>query len=88
MLESLFFIDIDGIYKFVRAKKSLRKPSKYRNYRKLTHCDLSAVFKQFGHEYHKGVRCKGLVAALDLEKIATANELRLLIRCIQRNGAP
>ena len=29
MTESLFFIDIDGLYAFVRARKSRRKPGKY-----------------------------------------------------------
>lgn len=69
MLESLFFIDISGIYKFIRAKKSKRNKKKYSNFRKLSHRELSRLFKQFGKYYNKGIRCEGLVNALNLNLI-------------------
>lgn len=76
MLESVFFIDIDGIYKFLRAEKNKRNPKKYVQYRKFTHHDLSALFKQFGCIYRKGRRCRGLIDSLDIAKItSTASEL-------------
>ena len=83
MVESLFFIDIDGIYSHLRAPKAKRKPTKYREFRNLTHIDLSNLYKQFSKVYHKGRRCHGLIAALDLDKlIANAVELRNLVSTI------
>jgi hypothetical protein len=83
MIESIFFIDIDGIYSHLRAPKSKRNPSKYRQFRKLTHTDLTKLFKQFSKIYHKGRRCAGLISSLDMDKlISTASELQLLVNSI------
>lgn len=76
MIESLFFIDIDGIYKYLKAPKSKRNPKKFSNFRQLTHRDLKTLFESFDNYYHKGARCKEFVASLDIKKIvATAEEL-------------
>jgi hypothetical protein len=80
MMESLFFIDIDGIYAFLRAQHSRRNPNKYRNFRLLTHKDLSRLFQQFNKLYVKGRRTENFVNNLDLSKIAkTAGEISGLI---------
>lgn len=80
MLESVFFIDMDGLYKYLRASKNKRNPKKYKQYRNFTHRDLSALFKQFGHMYRKGSRCSDLIESLDIEKItSTDNVLREFI---------
>lgn len=79
MSESLFFLDMDGIYKFLRAPKSSRKPGKFRNHRRLTHYDLSKLFKAFGKVYRKGRRCQNFVSNLDLSKMLQAAEIRNLI---------
>lgn len=80
MIESLFFIDMDGIYRYLRAKSSKRNCKKYSSFRNFTHVDLSALFKQFRKIYYKGHRCKGLVASLDIRKIKeTADELTEMI---------
>jgi hypothetical protein len=76
MIESLFFIDIEGIYKFLRARRALRKPAKFAQFRRLTHGDLSKLFSRCGHVYIKGTRCKNFVNSLDICKIVSkAKEL-------------
>ena len=81
MIESIFFIDIDGIYKFLRAETKRRNPKKYSQYRKLTCRDLSKLFRQFRCVYHKGARCNGLVNSLNIEKISnTADEIKEFIK--------
>lgn len=80
MIESLFFIDIESIYAFLRAKKTLREKKKFTNFRKLTHHDLSNLFKRFNKTYYKGIRSEGFISSLDIDKISnTANELEYLI---------
>jgi hypothetical protein len=84
MIESLFFIDIDGIYTFLRARKSLRNPKKYNAFRSLSADDLTSLFKQFGKIYYKGHRCKNFVEALDINKIiAKASELSKMLENIK-----
>lgn len=76
VIESLFFIDIDGIYAHLRANKNKRKPKKYINYRKLTDRDLKVLFKSFGGLYQKGHYCRSLISSLNIKKIVnTADEL-------------
>ena len=80
MMESIFFIDIDGIYTFLRAQHSKRNPAKYRNFRLLTHKDLSRLFQQFDKQYVKGRRTENFINNLDLKKIAqAAHEIKNLI---------
>jgi hypothetical protein len=87
MTESLFFADIDGIYRFLRTPKSRRTPKKFLNFRRFRHQDLSQVFKQSSKIYIKGVRCKGFIAALDLKKIAQrAPELQRLIASVTKRS--
>jgi hypothetical protein len=87
MIESLFFIDIDGIYKFLRTKKSLRNPQKYILFRKLTHRDLSHLFKQSNHFYLKGSKCNNFVNSLDVSKIVSkARELSSMIATVLRRS--
>lgn len=86
MLESLFFIDIDGLYSYLRSGRSHRNPRKYSNYRHLNAKDLNRLFKQFGKCYYKGIRCKGLIDTLDLDRISsTAEELVLLVKKINES---
>lgn len=69
MIESWFFYDIEGIYKFLRVPRARRNPKKYKPPEKFTHIDLSTLFKQNGKSYIKGERCAGFINALDLKKI-------------------
>ncbi|HED32817.1 MAG TPA: DUF4276 family protein [Gammaproteobacteria bacterium] len=80
VIESLFFIDIDGIYAFLRAPHNKRKPKKYSEYRALTDRDLKALFKSFDKIYQKGHHCKSLVSSLNIKKIIDeADELKQFI---------
>jgi hypothetical protein len=80
MTESLFFADIDGIYAFLRAPHVQRKPAKFKNFRRLTHVDLSRLFHQFDNCYRKGHRVKNFVKNLDIDKIVeSCEELRKLV---------
>ncbi len=74
MIESLFFIDIDGLYKFLRAKKTKRNPRKFSNFRIQTHRELDKLFQQFGKTYIKGHKVESLVQSIDLEKISSTAE--------------
>ena len=83
MIESLFFIDIAGIYKHLRTPVARRNVKKYKQFRQFRHQDLSALFRQFGHEYTKGHRCHGFIKSLDLPKISdSADELANMIKKI------
>jgi uncharacterized protein DUF4276 len=86
MCESLFFLDIDGIYKFLRAPKQARKPNNFKNYRKFTHHHLSKLFKTFGRSYQKGKRCQHFVSNLDLTKTLQAGEIQKLIATLQASA--
>jgi len=87
MIESLFFIDINGLYKFLRAKKTLRNPKKYNNFRRLTHKDLSRLFKQFNKTYFKGIRCQNLVSSLHIELIIKhAKEISSFVATIPKRN--
>lgn len=71
MLESWFFIDIDGIYNFLQLPKNKRTPDKYKDYEKFTSKDLDDLFKQQDKRsrYRKGYSSTELVRSLDLKKI-------------------
>lgn len=89
MIESLFFIDIDGIYSFLRAQKTTRNPKKYSNYRVLRHQDLSKLFRSCGNIYSKGKKCQGFVKSLNLDKICkSADEISSLIELVNNKGKP
>ncbi|MCE5210417.1 MAG: DUF4276 family protein [Deltaproteobacteria bacterium] len=69
MIESWFFYDMDGIYKFLSTPHSQRKHHKFRPPEKFTHIDLSNLFKRYDKIYIKGKRCQNFVNHLDIEKI-------------------
>jgi hypothetical protein len=69
MIESWFFHDIEGIYKFLSIPKSLRKYHKFRVVEKLTHIDLSNLFRRSGKVYIKGKRSHNFINHLDINKI-------------------
>ena len=87
MIESLFFVDIDGIYRFLRTSTSRRTPHKFSNFRCLRHQDLSQLFRAASKVYAKGMRCKGLIQALDIRKIVKrAPELQRLISNVTKRS--
>ena len=68
-IESWFFHDIIGIYKFLRFPNNKRKTRKYKLVEKLNHRDLSKLFKQVKKEYRKGYASENFINNLDIEII-------------------
>ena len=70
MLESWFFIDIEGIYAFLRTPTSKRNPKKYAQHENFTHEDLHILFQQHGQKrYMKGQRTANFIENLNVKKI-------------------
>ncbi len=68
-LESWLFIDVDGIYRFLRTSRSNRNTRKYSNYEKFNNKDLAKLFRRNKRVYSKGKKIEGFLESLDLEKI-------------------
>ena len=76
-VESWFFHDIEGIYKFLGTKVSQRNPKKYSNTRNLCKKDLERLFHMSGKEYLPGKRAENFINNLDIAKIVSGcQELR------------
>lgn len=85
MIESWFFYDMDGIYKFLRVPVKERKPKKFNPVEKLTSYDLSHLFKRYGKVYIKGKKCGYFIESLDIDKIyKKCNDLKNGINLILR----
>lgn len=85
MIESWFFYDIDGIYKFLKVPRNLRSLTKFTPPEKFTHHDLSKLFARFGKTYIKGRKCANFINNLDMNKISSDCEelkvgLNLMVR--------
>jgi hypothetical protein len=70
-IESWFFYDVDGIYKFLSAKKSQRSTRRYRNPKKLCKRDLQELFTRFRKVYSPGHRAAHFINSLSVEKIVS-----------------
>lgn len=87
-IESWFFYDIEGIYKFLGAKTSQRNVKKYRNPKNLCKKNLQGLFHRFGKEYLPGKRAANFINHLDIDKIVTkCNELRDGIELIKSHAS-
>jgi len=83
-IESWFFYDIDGIYKFLCVRKSQRNTKRYRNPKNLCKRDLQQLFSRFGKVYLPGRRSAYFINSLDIEKIvANCEILRKGVQLIQ-----
>jgi hypothetical protein len=69
MLESWFFHDLDGIYRYLQAPKSKRNMKAYDPVEALRDADLMRLFRQHGKEYEKGRRAKHFIDRLDVHRI-------------------
>lgn len=69
MLESWFFIDIEGIYKYLRTPKKNRNPAKYKPIEKFTWKDLHKLFADYNKTYYKGEKSDDFVDHIDIDKI-------------------
>lgn len=87
MLESWFFYDIEGIYKFLRYPNASRNIAKYHPVEKTRWQDLFKLFRDVGKLYIKGERSENFIEHLDLEKIyAHCRELREGIELVAANS--
>jgi len=68
-LESWLFIDIEGIFNFLRVPRRSRNPRRFQNIESFNHRNLSYLFRQYKRVYSKGHRVEGLLESLDLNKI-------------------
>jgi len=76
-LESWFFHDLKGIYKFLGTPKSKANLKAYRNPDATNNRILSDLFHRFGKHYQKGRRVEGFLKSLDLKYIIdTVPELK------------
>ena len=83
-IESWFFYDVEGICKFLNAKKSHRNTRKYANPQRLTKEDLQCLFRQFGKVYTSGSRADHFIRSLDINKIvASCHNLSAGLRLIK-----
>lgn len=83
-IESWFFYDIEGIYKFLGAKKSQRKAKRYNNPKNLCKRNLQQLFHKFKKVYLSGKRATNFINHLDVEKIVSeCQELRNGINLIR-----
>jgi hypothetical protein len=69
MLESWFFHDMEGIYKFLRVPNKERNPSRFLPPEKFTHLHLAKLFERYGKTYIKGHKCANFISNLDISTI-------------------
>ena len=83
-IESWFFYDIEGIYKFLKVPRTKRKPKRYQPPEKFGHKELQKLFENYGNSYNKGKRCAGFINQLDIKKIiSNCQELKKGIELIK-----
>jgi len=70
-IESWFFYDIDGIQKFIGARKSQLSTKRYANPKSLCKRDLQRLFHRFGKVYLPGHRATHFIETLDVERISS-----------------
>lgn len=68
-LESWFFYDIKGLYKFLNIPKTKQNFSLFKNPEQLNNVHLSHLFHKNGKHYQKGTKTAGLIDKLNLELI-------------------
>ncbi len=69
VIESWFFIDIEGIYNYLRFPKNMRNPNKYVNYEAFSHRELAQLFRNRGKAYMKGHKAEKFISSLNIKKI-------------------
>lgn len=83
-LESWFFHDLEGIYKFLKVSENQRNFKAYSNIEATNNRILSALFHKFNKHYQKGKRVQGFINQLDIDKIVCkAKELKDAIEVIK-----
>lgn len=70
-VESWFFYDIAGIYRFLKVPKVKRNPRTFRPPEKFGYKALQRLFERYGKTYTKGRRGENFINHLDIKKIAS-----------------
>ncbi len=84
-LESWFFHDLEGIYKYLKVPKHLQNLSAYNNVEATNNRILSSLFHRFDKHYQKGKRVQGFINQLDIDKIYNnVDELKSAISIISK----
>lgn len=68
-IESWFFIDIEGIYSYLKVPVTQRNPAKYQNTEAFNNRNLSNLFRAYNRVYMKGKSVADFVEHLDMDKI-------------------
>ena len=84
-LESWFFHDLEGIYKFLKVPVAKRNMSLFKNTELTNNRILSAFFYKHNKLYIKGKKVKGFLSALDFNKIySKTQELKIAVESIKK----
>jgi len=87
MIESWFFYDLDGIYKFLEAPKAQRKKRAYQPPERFRVKDLGDLFRRHNRVYQEGKRAANFINHLDIGKIAReCKEMREGLELIRRQA--
>lgn len=70
-LESWFFYDIEGIYRFLKVPQSQRNPNAFKPPEKYGYKQLQKLFERNSKTYSKGKRCQSFIKNLNTRKIAS-----------------
>lgn len=83
-IESWFFYDIEGIFKYLKVPKSQRNVRAFGTPEKFSYKDLQRLFERYSKTYAKGKRAENFINSLDNDKIVRCcKELREGIQLIQ-----
>jgi hypothetical protein len=84
-IESWFFHDLEGIYKYLRVPKAKRNLNAFNNIEATNNRVLSTLFHRFDRHYQKGKKVEGFLNALDIDKIFNnVKELKDSVMAINR----
>lgn len=85
MIESWFFHDLVGIYRYLRVPKSKRRRTAYTPPERYGKIDLQRLFRRYEREYVEGKRSTAFIESLDVAAIATrCEELKTGLSLIER----
>jgi len=83
-IESWFFYDLEGIYRYLKVPGALRNLNTFKPPEKFGYKDIQRLFGRYGKNYTKGKKSKNFIEHLNIKKIASqCKELAKGIAIIQ-----